>query len=84
MLLPPFPLRPNGHKHSKEEYNHPCAPAPASFETEDGIRIHIGIDYENIRSESIYIIYYIDVPDFENDFTLTPFHDWYVAVPKQD
>lgn len=60
------------------------APAPASFETEDGIRIHIGIDYENIRSESIYIIYYIDVPDFENDFTLTPFHDWYVAVPKQD
>lgn len=60
------------------------APAPASFETGDGISIHVGIDYDNISSESIYIIYYVDVPDFENDFTLTRFHDWYVAVPKQN
>lgn len=58
------------------------APNPASFEISSGIRIHVGIDHDNISSESVYIIYFIDVPDFEDDFTLTRFHDWYVAVPK--
>lgn len=58
------------------------APNPASFELNNGIRIHMGIDTDNIDRESVYIIYYIDVQDFADDFTLTRFHDWYVAVPK--
>lgn len=58
------------------------APNPASFEIDGGIRIHMGIDTGNIDHESIYIIYFIDVQAFESDFTLTRFHDWYVAVPK--
>lgn len=59
------------------------APTPASFETGDGIRVHVGIDYDSIDRKSIYILYYTDAADFENDFTLTRFHDWYVAVPKK-
>lgn len=56
------------------------APAPASFET-NGIHINTRINYDNISQESIYIIYFTDVPVFEKDFVLTQFHDWYVAVP---
>ena len=56
-------------------------PAPASFETQ-GIHINTRINYDSINHESIYIIYFIDVPVFENEFMLTQFHDWYVAVPK--
>lgn len=59
-------------------------PNPASFELESGIRVHMGVDCDNIDHESVYIIYYSDVPDFENDFVLTQFHDWYVAVPAAD
>lgn len=59
------------------------APNPASFVTDNGICIHMGIDPENIDRESVYILYFIDASVFENDFTLTQFHDWYVAVPKQ-
>lgn len=57
------------------------APAPASFET-NGIHINTRINYNNISQESIYIIYFTDVPVFEKDFVLTQFHDWYVAVPS--
>ncbi len=57
------------------------APAPASFES-NGILINTRINYENINQESIYIIYYTDVPTFEKGFTLTRFYDWYVAVPQ--
>ena len=60
------------------------APNPASFELSNGIRIQVGIDHDNINSECIYIIYFIDAPEFENDFILTRFHDWYVAVPKTE
>lgn len=56
-------------------------PAPASFETH-GIHVNTRINYDAINSHSIYIIYYTDVPVFEEDFTLTQFYDWYVAVPK--
>ena len=56
-------------------------PAPASFETQ-GIHINTRINYDAIDYESIYIIYFIDVPVFENEFMLTQFKDWYVAVPK--
>lgn len=55
-------------------------PAPASFETK-GIRINTRIHYDSISQDSIYIIYYTDVPVFEQDFELTRFHDWYAAVP---
>ncbi len=57
------------------------APAPASFETR-GIRVNTRINYDAIGPESIYIIYFTDVPLFEENFTLTKFHDWYVAVPR--
>ena len=56
-------------------------PAPASFETQ-GIHINTRINYDSINYNSIYIIYFVDVPVFEDEFTLTQFHDWYVAVPK--
>ncbi|MCM1056895.1 MAG: glycosyltransferase family 39 protein [Firmicutes bacterium] len=56
------------------------APAPASFDTK-GIHINTRIHYDSITQESVYIIYFTDVPVFEKDFTLTRFHDWYVAVP---
>ena len=56
-------------------------PAPAAFDTH-GLHINTRINYDSINNESIYIIYFIDVPTFEKDFTLTQFHDWYVAVPK--
>ena len=58
------------------------APAPAAFTTADGIRINTRINYDSVSSDSIYIIYYTDEAVFSQDFTLTPFYDWYVAVPK--
>lgn len=58
------------------------APAPGAFVNNEGIRINTRINYDNINQESIYIIYYTDVPDFEADFDITGFYDWYVAVPK--
>jgi len=58
------------------------APAPGAFVNNEGIRINTRINYDNINQESIYIIYYTDVPDFETDFDIKGFYDWYVAVPK--
>ncbi len=58
------------------------APAPASFKSDD-ILIRTRIDYENISKESVYIIYFIDVDTFENDFDLQNFGDWFVAVPHK-
>lgn len=58
------------------------APAPGSFVTADGIRINTRINYETINDETIYIIYYTDVEKFWDDFHMTQFHDWFVAVPK--
>jgi len=55
-------------------------PAPASFKTK-GIRINTRIHYDTINQESIYILYYTDLPVFEENFALTNFQDWYVAVP---
>lgn len=63
------------------EYDPNMYPAPASFEY-NGIRINTRINYDFINPESIYIIYYTDVPLLENDYELTQFYDWYVAVPK--
>ncbi len=56
-------------------------PLPLSFEY-NGIRIRTRIDYSAINPESVYIIYYTDVPTFEENYELTKFYDWYVAVPK--
>jgi hypothetical protein len=47
-----------------------------------GITFVNGIDYDSISPDSIYIIYYTDVPVFEADYDLTQFYDWYVAVPR--
>ena len=58
------------------------APAPAAFTTADGIRVNTRINYDTISTDSIYIIYYTEVDLFKDRFTLTPFYDWYVAVPK--
>ena len=56
-------------------------PAPASFE-KDGILVRTRIDYENIDQDSVYILYYIDEELFSEDFEMTRFYDWYVAVPQ--
>lgn len=58
------------------------APAPAAFTTHDGIRIKTRINYDTINDQTIYIIYYTDHDRFQEHFDLTPFYDWYVAVPK--
>ena len=58
------------------------APAPAAFTTADGIRVNTRINYDTISTDSIYIIYYTEADLFKDRFTLTPFYDWYVAVPK--
>lgn len=57
-------------------------PAPASF-VKDGILIRTRIDFDHIDSESVYILYYIDEEAFAEDFELTKFYDWYVAVPEK-
>lgn len=43
---------------------------------------YITIDYDNIDTEKVYIIYFPDKERFEKDFGLTQFREWYVAVPK--
>lgn len=63
------------------EYDPDMYPAPASFEY-DGIRINTRISYDTIDPESIYIIYYTDVPVFQENYELTQFYDWYVAIPE--
>ncbi len=58
-------------------------PAPARFDTNEGIHINTRINYEEITQESIYIFYEFDVPTFEKDFELTCYGGhWYVGVPK--
>lgn len=57
------------------------APAPAQFTTH-GITVNTRINYDDINTDSIYIIYYTDAETFAENFTLTQFEDWYVAVPK--
>lgn len=56
-------------------------PAPTQFTTH-GLTINTRINYDSITNESVYIIYYTDADLFSNNFNLTPFYDWYVAVPK--
>lgn len=59
-------------------------PAPTSF-TKGDITFHTRIDYDNIQPDSVYIIYYTDVPLFEDDYELTQFGTyWYVAVPSPE
>ncbi len=57
------------------------APAPASF-VKDGTLIKTRVDYENINTAGIYIIYESEIEKFRENFELTKFHYWYVAVPK--
>ena len=56
-------------------------PAPAGFE-KDGLHIKTRVDYENIDTDTIYIIYYADAESFLEDFDIAEFYDWRVAVPK--
>lgn len=55
---------------------------PATFQ-KNGITFYNGIDYDNLRENAIYIIYFVDVPVFEENYALQQFYDWYVAVPKK-
>ena len=55
-------------------------PAPASFKKGE-MTFRIGIDYDSIQKDAVYIIYYDDMEVFAPDFELTQFADWYVAVP---
>ncbi len=56
-------------------------PAPAGFE-KDGLHINTRVDYEHIDREAIYIIYYTETEPFVEDFEITEFIDWRVAVPR--
>lgn len=56
-------------------------PVPAHFSDGENT-FYMGIDFENIQSDKVYICYFADVHYFE-DFDLTPFGLWYVAVPKE-
>lgn len=57
-------------------------PAPVSF-VKDDILIRTRIDYGHIDRNSVYILYFVDEEIFAQDFELTRFYDWYVAVPKE-
>lgn len=65
-----------------EHVEYASGPAPARF-TADGVTFHFGVDLNNIKLDRIYIIYYNAVQAFRNNFNLTRFYDWYVAVPKR-
>ena len=52
-------------------------PKPKDF-LGKGIRFTMGIDWEHIDRNKIYIIYYTDAEKFDG-FALLPCRDWYVA-----
>lgn len=59
-------------------------PAPARFDTNDGLHINTRIDYEALSDESVYIFYFTELDAFRDGYDVTAFGDyWYVAVPKQ-
>ncbi len=55
-------------------------PAPSLFRC-DGVTYYMGIDYDRIHKDHVYVLYFTDIEMFE-DHTLTRFKDWYVATPK--
>lgn len=57
-------------------------PTPSAFE-KDGLRILTRINYDDLNTDTIYIIYYIDEELFQENYALTEFYDWRVAVPKE-
>ncbi len=65
-----------------EHVEYDVFPAPASFEKGD-LHIDTRVDFENIDRDAIYIIYYTDTEPFSEDFEITEFYDWRVAVPKE-
>ena len=56
-------------------------PSPAQFNS-DGVTFYIGTDLNNLKKDTIYILYYTETTYFEKDYVLTQYLDWYVAVPK--
>ena len=54
-------------------------PAPSEF-SGYGVTFYIGIDYENISNDRIYVLYFTDLEYFQ-DYKLTAYHEWYAAVP---
>lgn len=57
-------------------------PTPSGFE-KDGIHILTRVNYENLNMDTIYIIYYADEELFRDNYILTEYDDWRVAVPKK-
>ena len=56
-------------------------PAPSSFACDDVV-FYMGIDWETLSKDMVYVLYYTDIEAFE-EYELTQFFDWYVAVPNQ-
>ena len=54
---------------------------PSQFSDGENM-FYITIDYNNIDTNKVHIFYFPDKALFENDFELTQFNEWYVAVPK--
>lgn len=57
-------------------------PTPSGFQ-KDGLHILTRINYDNLNMDTIYIIYFIDEELFQENYILTEFYDWRVAVPKE-
>lgn len=56
-------------------------PTPARFSDGENT-FYIEADFGHIDTGKVYILYFIDKDKFTEDFQLTQFYDWYVAVPK--
>ena len=57
-------------------------PTPSGFQ-KDGTHILTRINYDDLNMDTIYIIYYTDEEIFQENYALTEFYDWRVAVPKE-
>lgn len=55
-------------------------PAPSSFSC-DGVTFYMDIDWESLREDMVYVLYYTDIEYFK-EYKLTKFFDWYVALPE--
>lgn len=56
-------------------------PAPSQF-TSEGVTFHMGIDFEQLKKDRLYVIYRTDLDTFQ-DFEILQFYDWYLAIPRQ-
>lgn len=54
-------------------------PAPSQF-SKDGVTYYMGINYDALEADRVYVLYYTDAEYF-GGYELLMFNDWYVAAP---